>query len=160
MEFQRFLERQLQDRQFAELWEDTLPSFEAGTLLVEIRSELTLSQKALAERAGLKRSYISRLESGDANPTVRTLGRILRAVGFRLKLHKELIAGPWAILPKPPSPAASLEAAERGWALASVSQEPPQLRSAVYTGATTPSLQATNDFPIIPTIREGELVHA
>jgi len=35
-----------------------------------------LSQESLALEAGMKRSYISDLERGTRNPTVRALGRI------------------------------------------------------------------------------------
>ncbi len=87
VDFQAFLQRQMQGKQFAELWEETRPSFDAGALLIKIRAELDLTQNELAERVGVKRSYISRIESGDGNPTVRTLGRILSSVGFRLKLE-------------------------------------------------------------------------
>lgn len=46
-----------------------------------IRRELGLSQEEVAFRAGLKRSYLSDLERGTRNPTVRALGRIADALG-------------------------------------------------------------------------------
>ncbi|MGV9005939.1 MAG: helix-turn-helix domain-containing protein [Brevundimonas sp.] len=46
-----------------------------------IRTEIGLSQEELAFRAGLKRSYLSDLERGTRNPTVRALGRIADALG-------------------------------------------------------------------------------
>ena len=39
-----------------------------------------LSQEEVAFRAGLKRSYLSDLERGTRNPTVRALGRIADAL--------------------------------------------------------------------------------
>lgn len=45
-----------------------------------IRRELGLSQEEVAFRAGLKRSYLSDLERGTRNPTVRALGRIADAL--------------------------------------------------------------------------------
>lgn len=45
-----------------------------------IRVELGLSQEEVAFRAGLKRSYLSDLERGTRNPTVRALGRIAQAL--------------------------------------------------------------------------------
>jgi transcriptional regulator with XRE-family HTH domain len=47
----------------------------------KIRNELGLSQEEVAFRAGLKRSYLSDLERGTRNPTVRALGRIAAALG-------------------------------------------------------------------------------
>ncbi|MBI2260705.1 MAG: helix-turn-helix transcriptional regulator [Caulobacterales bacterium] len=46
-----------------------------------IRTEIGLSQEEVAFRAGLKRSYLSDLERGTRNPTVRALGRIAEALG-------------------------------------------------------------------------------
>lgn len=39
-----------------------------------------LSQEELAFRAGMKRSYLSDLERGTRNPTVRALGRLAEAL--------------------------------------------------------------------------------
>lgn len=45
-----------------------------------IRKDLGLSQEEVAFRAGLKRSYLSDLERGTRNPSVRALGRIADAL--------------------------------------------------------------------------------
>lgn len=45
-----------------------------------IREGLGLSQEEVAFRAGLKRSYLSDLERGTRNPTVRALGRLAEAL--------------------------------------------------------------------------------
>lgn len=39
-----------------------------------------LSQETLALEAGMKRSYVSELERGKRNPTVRALGRLAAAL--------------------------------------------------------------------------------
>lgn len=41
-----------------------------------LRKERGLSQEELAFQAGMKRSYLSDLERGTRNPSVRALGRI------------------------------------------------------------------------------------
>lgn len=41
-----------------------------------------LSQEELAFRAGMKRSYLSDLERGTRNPSVRALGRLAEALGI------------------------------------------------------------------------------
>ena len=43
--------------------------------------EAGLSQEELAFRAGMKRTYLSDLERGARNPTVRALGRLASALG-------------------------------------------------------------------------------
>ena len=45
-----------------------------------MRKQQELSREELAFRAGLKRSYLSDLERGTRNPTVRALGRIADAL--------------------------------------------------------------------------------
>lgn len=44
------------------------------------RLERGLSQEQLALDAGMKRSYVSELERGLRNPTVRALGRLAEAL--------------------------------------------------------------------------------
>ena len=46
------------------------------------RTRLGLSQEELAFRAGMKRSYLSDLERGTRNPSVRALGRLAEALGL------------------------------------------------------------------------------
>ena len=45
------------------------------------REELHLSQEEVAFRAGLNRAYLSDVERGARNPTVRVAGRIAKALG-------------------------------------------------------------------------------
>lgn len=46
------------------------------------RERLGLSQAEVARRAGMRREVLSRLEKGRGNPTVATVRRVLRAMGF------------------------------------------------------------------------------
>ena len=50
------------------------------------RKERNLTQKDLAELIGTKQSNISRLESGNYNPTIDFLNKIAVAVGKELKV--------------------------------------------------------------------------
>jgi transcriptional regulator with XRE-family HTH domain len=52
-----------------------------ATRLYELRSSMRLTQEQVAERAGLDQASISDIENGDANPTVRTLGRLAAGLG-------------------------------------------------------------------------------
>lgn len=54
------------------------------------RQERGLSQEQLALDAGMKRSYVSELERGLRNPTVRALGRLAEA----LNLDPEVLLRP------------------------------------------------------------------
>ena len=51
-----------------------------GRNIRRLREEAGLSQEQLAFDAGMKRSYLSDMERGVRNPTVRALGRIAVAL--------------------------------------------------------------------------------
>ena len=51
-----------------------------GRNIRRLREEAGLSQEQLAFDAGMKRSYLSDMERGVRNPTVRALGRIAEAL--------------------------------------------------------------------------------
>ena len=51
-----------------------------GKKVRQLRTAAGLSQEELAFSAGMKRSYLSDLERGTRNPTVRALGRIAAAL--------------------------------------------------------------------------------
>jgi transcriptional regulator with XRE-family HTH domain len=58
----------------------------AWALLREARSRSGLSQRALAERAGVAQSEIARIESGRQEPSFSRLERLFRAAGYDLKV--------------------------------------------------------------------------
>jgi len=51
-------------------------SFVVGEMIKEARKEAHLTQEALAERTGTKKSYISRLENGKIDIQISTLFKI------------------------------------------------------------------------------------
>ncbi|MCL2438270.1 MAG: helix-turn-helix domain-containing protein [Coriobacteriia bacterium] len=61
--------------------------YQALRAIIDARLETGLTQKELAERSGLKQSNISRIETGQSVPNVRTLSQL--AKGFGKKLYIE-----------------------------------------------------------------------
>ena len=59
---------------------------EADALIRHARSAAGLTQADLARRLGTSQPAIVKLERPGANPTVRTLDRVLRATGHQLEL--------------------------------------------------------------------------
>jgi transcriptional regulator with XRE-family HTH domain len=59
---------------------------EADALVRRARTDAKLTQAELARRLGTSQPAIVKLERPGANPTVRTLDRVLRATGHRLDL--------------------------------------------------------------------------
>ena len=58
-------------------------------LLRQARRERGLDQAALARRAGTTQTYVSRIERGAVSPSLRTLERLLHAMGRRLVVGTE-----------------------------------------------------------------------
>jgi transcriptional regulator with XRE-family HTH domain len=57
----------------------------AARILNMARRRAGLSQRELAERAGVPQPSISRIERGQVSPTVDTLERLIRACGMELE---------------------------------------------------------------------------
>jgi predicted transcriptional regulator len=55
--------------------------------IIAARQEKNLTQKDLAELVGTRQSNISRLESGNYNPTLDFLNKIVRAIGKELEIR-------------------------------------------------------------------------
>ncbi len=65
---------------------EALPS-PSSALLQLARLKADMSQRELAERAGVPVTMISAYERDQRQPTLATLLRLLRAAGFDLRLH-------------------------------------------------------------------------
>jgi transcriptional regulator with XRE-family HTH domain len=57
-----------------------------GQVIKDERKNEKVTQAELAQRIGVNKSYISRIENGDIEPSVGTFYRILNALGLRLEI--------------------------------------------------------------------------
>lgn len=57
-----------------------------GQRIVKIRKQKGLTQEDLAGEAGLDRSYLSEIESGYKNVSVRTLNKIAKALSVKISI--------------------------------------------------------------------------
>ena len=62
------------------------PEYEIIKQIIKARIEQNISQKELAERIGTRQSNISRLESGDYNPSLQFLKKVAKGLGKELHL--------------------------------------------------------------------------
>lgn len=85
--FDQYLEMQLKDPSFKAAWDALEPEFQIRRMLIEARQEKQLTQKELSELTGIAQADISRLENGNANPSLQTLQRLAEGLGMVLKLE-------------------------------------------------------------------------
>lgn len=60
------------------------PEFELAAAIIRKRLEKKMSQAALAKKMGTKQSAISRLESGEYNPSLTLLRKVAKALDSKL----------------------------------------------------------------------------
>lgn len=85
--FDDFLKEQLKDPEIKREYDALEPEFAIIRAIVDARIETGLTQKELSERTGIAQSDISKLENGNANPSIRTLKRLANAMGKTLKIE-------------------------------------------------------------------------
>jgi transcriptional regulator with XRE-family HTH domain len=84
-DFSDFVERLKKEKDgFAEVWESNRPIREFINHIAKIRVEKGLTQSELAEKAGLHQSAIARFESGDSNPGLKTILKIVGVLDQKL----------------------------------------------------------------------------
>ena len=86
-DLEKFRNEQMLDPEFREYYLENKAVSDIAKAIVACRLQANLTQKEFAVRTGLSQGDISRYESGDAVPTVRTLNRIARAMGLMLKIE-------------------------------------------------------------------------
>lgn len=63
-----------------------VPEYEVIKSIITYRQKQGLSQQQLAERVGTRQPVISRLESGEGNPTLHLLQRVATALELKLSV--------------------------------------------------------------------------
>ena len=84
--YKQFKTKLLKDKEIREAYEKLGPEFALIEIIIRKRSEKGLTQRELAQRIGTKQSAVSRLESGNYNPSLSFLQRIADALDVRLKI--------------------------------------------------------------------------
>jgi len=86
-DYNRHVEEQLKDPEFAAEWERQRPEREYIKAIIAARLELNLTQKELAAKTGIRQSNISRIENGNSSPTVATLQQLASGMGKTLHIE-------------------------------------------------------------------------
>lgn len=85
--FDDYRKEKMKDPAFREEYEALEPEFQLIRALIEGREERGMTQGDLASAAGMYQSEISKIETGDANPSLSTLNRIAAALNKKLKIE-------------------------------------------------------------------------
>ena len=86
-DFKNYLDKQLQGEEFKEEWEALEPEFSVMQAMIDARKSAGLTQNQLSEKTGITQADISKLESGNANPSLRTLQRLASGMGMKVKIE-------------------------------------------------------------------------
>ncbi len=77
----------LKDEEFKIEYEKLKPRYEAIEQIIKARKEQNITQAELAKRVGTQKSNISRLESGNYNPSLDFLVKVAESLGKSLSVQ-------------------------------------------------------------------------
>lgn len=85
--FNDYLAQQMENPGFKDEYEALEPEFAIIQAIIDARKSSGITQKELSQRSGIAQGDISKLENGNANPSLRTLQRLAAAMGKTLKIE-------------------------------------------------------------------------
>lgn len=85
--FEQMKEDMLKEEEFKIEYEKLRPRYEAIRQIVTARKEQNMTQAEIARRVGTQKSNISRLESGNYNPSLDFLSKVVESLGKSLNIQ-------------------------------------------------------------------------
>lgn len=85
--FEEVKKDMFKDEEFKAEYERLKPRYEAIEQIMRARKEQNITQEELAKRVGTQKSNISRLESGNYNPSLDFLVKVAESLGKHLSIH-------------------------------------------------------------------------
>lgn len=85
--FNDYLAKQLENPAFKKEFNELEPEFAIIKAIAEARQNAGLTQEELSARTGIAQSDISKLENGNANPSLKTLKRLADGMDMTLKVE-------------------------------------------------------------------------
>ena len=85
--FRTTLDEQLNDPDFKKEYDALEPEYQVIRALLSGRKEKNITQKQLSERTGINQADISKIEKGNANPSLRTLQRLASGMDMSVKIE-------------------------------------------------------------------------
>ena len=85
--FNDFLKEQLKDPEIKAEYDALEPEFAVMQAMIDARKLKGITQKELSKRRGISQGDISKLESCNGNPSIKTLQRLAKAMNMSLKIE-------------------------------------------------------------------------
>lgn len=87
MKYSDIKEKYLSNPETKKAYEELEPEYQLICAIIEARTEKNISQQELAEVTGINRSDISKIENGNANPSLRTIKRVAEGLGKKVEIR-------------------------------------------------------------------------
>lgn len=87
--FRDTLKEEMKNPEFKKEWDNLEVEFQIIKAMIDGRNEKHLTQKELSDMTGIAQGDISKIENGNANPSIKTLDRLAYALGKKLKVTFE-----------------------------------------------------------------------
>ncbi|MFH1284484.1 MAG: helix-turn-helix transcriptional regulator [Candidatus Peregrinibacteria bacterium] len=84
--YSNFKNKLLKDKKVRKAYDALAAEFVIAEAVIEKRLEKGMSQAELAKKIGTKQSAISRLESGNYNPSIKLLEKVAKALNLKLTI--------------------------------------------------------------------------
>jgi len=85
------LAKRMEESDFKAEYEALEPEFAIVQAIIDARKKSGFTQKQLSERSGIAQGDISKIEKGEANPSLKTLKRLATGMNMRLYLQFEQV---------------------------------------------------------------------
>lgn len=83
----QLLEEYMENPEFKKEWDNLESEFDMIQSLIDARKSRNMTQKQLAQRTGVNQADISKIETGNGNPTLNLLKRLADGMDMNLKLE-------------------------------------------------------------------------
>ena len=87
MDYKTLKNKYLSDENIKAKYDELEPEYQLIKEIISLREEQQISQQELADKTGIYRSDISKLEHGTANPSLKTIKRIAEGLGKKVYIQ-------------------------------------------------------------------------
>ena len=74
------------DTEFKQIWDEDEPEREFAISMIYARKSKNMTQKQLSKMTGISQGKLSKIENGEANPTLKVMSKIANALGMNISL--------------------------------------------------------------------------